>query len=121
MSCRLFAGILAAVILGCASWGLLPRWRLEREDRDVAIVADFRDIVPLALGAGVSVDGALALLKEKGLRGLMVSELTGEDTANGVGPVAAVVVPGGGNGAALTRLSVEEGFPQASRAGAPFW
>lgn len=109
--------MLAAVILGCAGWGLLPRWRLERGDRDVAIIADFRDIVPLALGAGVSVDGALALLKEKGLRGLMVSELTGEDTANGVGPVAAAAVPGGGNGAALTRLSVEEGFPQAGRAG----
>ena len=109
--------MVAAVILGCAGWGLLPRWRLERGDRDVAIIADFRDIVPLALGAGVSVDGALALLKEKGLRGLMVSELTGEDTANGVGPVAAAAVPGGGNGAALTRLSVEEGFPQAGRAG----
>lgn len=117
MSCRLFAGILAAVILGCAGWGLLPRWRLEREDRDVAIVADFRDIVPLALGAGVSVDGALALLKEKGLRGLMVGELTGEDAASGVGPVAAAAVRGAGGGAALTRLSVEDGFPQADRAG----
>ena len=116
LSCRLFAGILAAVILGCAGWGLLPRWRLERGDRDVAIIADFRDIVPLALGAGVSVDGALALLKEKGLRGLMVGELTGEDTASGVGPVAAAAVRGG-SGAALTRLSVEEGFPQAGRAG----
>ncbi len=117
MSCRLFAGILATVILGCAGWGLLPRWRLEREDRDVAIVADFRDIVPLALGAGVSVDGALALLKEKGLRGLMVGELTGEDAASGVGPVAAAAVRGAGGGAALTRLSVEDGFPQADRAG----
>ena len=117
LSCRLFAGMVAAVILGCAGWGLLPRWRLERGDRDVAIIADFRDIVPLALGAGVSVDGALALLKGKGLRGLMVSELTGEDTANGVGPVAAAAVHGGGNGAALTRLSVQEGFPQAGRAG----
>ncbi len=117
LSCRLFAGILAAVILGCAGWGLLPRWRLEREDRDVAIVADFRDIVPLALGAGVSVDGALALLKEKGLRGLMVGELTGEDAASGVGPVAAAAVRGAGGGAALTRLSVEDGFPQADRAG----
>ncbi|WP_299079772.1 DUF5693 family protein [uncultured Fretibacterium sp.] len=117
LSCRLFAGILAAVILGCAGWGLLPRWRLEREDRDVAIVADFRDIVPLALGAGVSVDGALALLKEKGLRGLMVGELTGEDAASGVGPVAAAAVRGAGGVAALTRLSVEDGFPQADRAG----
>ena len=117
LSCRLFAGILAAVILGCAGWGLLPRWRLEREDRDVAIVADFRDIVPLALGAGVSVDGALALLKEKGLRGLMVGELTGEDATSGVGPVAAAAVRGAGGGAALTRLSVEDGFPQADRAG----
>ena len=116
LSCRLFAGILAAVILGCAGWGLLPRWRLEREDRDVAIVADFRDIVPLALGAGVSVDGALALLKEKGLRGLMVGELTGEDATSGVGPVVAAAVRGG-SGAALTRLSVEDGFPQADRAG----
>lgn len=116
MSCRLFAGILAAVILGCAGWGLLPRWRLEREDRDVAIVADFRDIVPLALGAGMSVDGALALLKEKGLRGLMVGELTGEDATSGVGPVAAAAVRGAGGVAALTRLSVEDGFPQADRA-----
>ena len=108
--------MVAVVILGCTGWGLLPRWRLEHGDRDVAIIADFRDIVPLALGAGVSVDGALALLKEKGLRGLMVGELTGEDTASGVGPVAAAAVRGG-SGAALTRLSVEDGFPQAGRAG----
>ena len=47
----------------------------------------------------------------------MVSELTGEDTANGVGPVAAAAVHGGGNGAALTRLSVQESFPQAGKAG----
>ena len=105
--------MVAVVILGCTGWGLLPRWRLEHGDRDVAIIADFRDIVPLALGAGVSVDGALALLKEKGLRGLMVGELTGEDTASGVGPVAAAAVRGG-SGAALTR---EDGFPQAGRAG----
>ena len=85
LSCRLFAGMLTAVILGCAVWGLLPRWRLEAGDRDVAIIADFRDVLSLAEGAGKSVDEALALLKEKGLRGLMVGDLTGEDVANGVG------------------------------------
>ena len=116
LSCRLFAGMLTAVILGCAVWGLLPRWRLEAGDRDVAIIADFRDVLSLAEGSGKSVDEALALLKEKGLRGLMVGDLTGEDIANGLGPVEAAAVRDGRDGASVTRLTVVPGFPYADRA-----
>lgn len=118
LSCRLFAGILAAAILGGAVWGLLPRWRLEAGDREVAIIADFRDVLPLARSAGKSVDEALTLLKERGLRGLMVSELTGEDAANGVGPVETSAFRSGEDGAAVTRLSVAADFPHAERASA---
>lgn len=116
LTIRLFAGILTAVILGASVWGLLPRWRLEGEDKNVAIIADFRDVLPLALGAGMPLDEALSLLKAKGLRGLMVSELTGEDAANGVGPVE-VAASRGADGAALSRLTLSPAFPQSGRAG----
>ena len=108
---RLFAGILAVVILGASGWGLLPRWRLESEDRNVAIIADFRDVLPLALGAGMPLDEALSLLKGKGLRGLMVSELTGEDAANGVGPVE-IAAGRGGDGAILVVSAADGPMPQ---------
>ena len=116
LSCRLFSGMLTAAILGCAVWGLLPRWRLEAGDRDVALIADFRDVLSLARGAGKSVDEALALLKENGLRGLMVGELTGEDAIQGIGPVELSPVRDGRDGGALTRPVVAPDFPYADRA-----
>lgn len=116
LSFRLFAGILIVAVLGCAGWALLPRWRLESGDRDVAIVADFRDVLPLARSSGRSVDEALALLKEKGLRGLMVSELTGEDASNGVGPAVVSPARDGADGAAVVRVAVAGDAPHADRA-----
>ena len=82
-SCFFWGVLLAAA--ACAGWGLLPRWRMERADRTVAIIADFREVLPLARAAGLTVEEALSRLRERGICGLMVSELTGEDAINGMG------------------------------------
>lgn len=67
--------------------GLLPRLEAEKRNTDLAVIADFRDILPLAQEADLSVDQALSFLKQKGLTGLMVGEFTGEDILNGIGPL----------------------------------
>lgn len=88
-------GVILSMVAVCAIVGLMPRLRAERADRSVAIIADFREVLPLARMAGMSVSEALALLKERGLRGLMVSELTGEDAMHGVGPATIMSSRGG--------------------------
>ncbi|MBQ9564654.1 MAG: hypothetical protein IJU98_03605 [Synergistaceae bacterium] len=107
MSRRLFSGTLLLVIAACAAWGLLPRLRLESGDRAVAILVDYREVVPLARGAGVSVEEALALLKERGARGMMVSELTGDDAAHGLGLAELTSVRDS------TRIAILPGAPSA--------
>ena len=84
LSSCFFWGVLLAAVL-CAAWGLSPRWRLERADRTVAILADFREVLPLARAAGLTPEEGLSRLKERGIGGLMVSELTGEDAVHGIG------------------------------------
>ncbi|MBQ7263868.1 MAG: hypothetical protein IJR14_09150, partial [Synergistaceae bacterium] len=83
---RMFVVAVLSLAAVCAAVGLLPRWKVERDDRTVAVIADFREVLPLARAAGMSADEALDMLKERGLRGLMVSELTGGDALHGVGP-----------------------------------
>jgi hypothetical protein len=82
------AGVLSAVLL-CAGIALRPRLDLEKENRDVAIIAVYRDIPPVAQSAGLSAEEALEFLKKKGLGGLMAGELTGDDFLSGIGPVSA--------------------------------
>ncbi|RRD63552.1 DUF5693 family protein [Fretibacterium sp. OH1220_COT-178] len=115
ISHRCFVGLVVLSIAVCSAYGLWGRWRLEAGNTAVAIVADFRDVLPLARVSGVSVDEALALLKERGLRGLMVGELTGKDSFNGVGPVA--LSSAREDGIEGTRLFLDPGFPYFERAG----
>lgn len=115
ISHRCFVGLVVLSIAVCSAYGLWGRWRLEAGNTAVAIVADFRDVLPLAQVSGVPVDEALALLKERGLRGLMVGELTGKDSLNGVGPVALSAARE--DGVEGTRLSLVPGFPYFERAG----
>ena len=112
MSRRLFVGLILLFAAACSLWGLLPRWRVERVNDSVAIITDFRSILPLAESAGLSVDEALSRLKECGLRGLMVSELTGDDLMNGVGPASLVSLGGGVQEREGVLVSVLPGAPR---------
>ena len=89
MSRRCFLWLTLLFAVACALPGLLPRWRAEGANRTVAIVTDFRSILPLARSAGLSTSEALSRLKGKGVSGLMVSELAGEaepEAGRGGGP-----------------------------------
>ncbi|MCR5347513.1 MAG: DUF5693 family protein [Fretibacterium sp.] len=108
-SCFFWVGLLAVAV--CSVWGLLPRWRLERTDRTVAVLADYREILPMAQGAGLSVEEALSRLKERGLCGLMVSELTGDDVFLGMGWARLEPVnpgPGGERGTLISLLPAQQ-------------
>jgi hypothetical protein len=70
----------------CSGYGLLPRLELERSNRNVAIVVDYREMLPMAQEAGLSPEATLAFLKKKGIGGLMVKEYTAEDTQYEIGP-----------------------------------
>ncbi len=79
----LFEKILMPVILACAVYALLPRVSVENSNRNVAILTDFREVHSLAMASDKTVDEVLSMLKEKGLSGIMVSELTGDDIIKG--------------------------------------
>ena len=81
----LFTIILFACVIACASYGLVKRVKLERDNNNIAIVADYREVAGLAKNAGLDVDEAIQLLIKNGVRGLMVSELTGDNITHGVG------------------------------------
>jgi hypothetical protein len=83
---RVLTVCLLAVVAICAGIGLWPRLALERNNRDVAIVIDYRDIVPLAQDQGISTKEALDFLKGKGVGGLMVKEFTIDDAPLDLGP-----------------------------------
>ncbi|MBQ3654658.1 MAG: hypothetical protein II954_09610 [Synergistaceae bacterium] len=82
---KIFAGLLVVAVIGCAVYGLIPRVRLEQENNNVSIVADFREISTLAKNSGITVDEAIAILMRNGITGLMVSELTGDNVYRGIG------------------------------------
>ena len=108
------------LILICSVLGLLPRLNLERDNRKVAIIVDYRDIPPLAQGSGFSISETLALLAEKGVGGLMAGEFTGEDILSGLGPVemrpAASHMFDVTEGALGTLFAIPGNFPHADRA-----
>ncbi len=84
---RVFVFFVLVLILFCSGIGLLPRLRLEKDNRSVAILVDYREIPPLAQESGRSVNEALDFLKGKGLGGLMVGDFTGEEILSGLSPV----------------------------------
>ncbi|MCL2009410.1 MAG: DUF5693 family protein [Synergistaceae bacterium] len=75
-----------AFIFACSVIALLPRLALESDNRDAAIIVDYRDIIPLAEEAGISNVEALIFLRDKGVRGLMVSEFTSSDVEYAIPP-----------------------------------
>ncbi len=115
LSARVFMSCVLAAILLCSGIGLLPRLRLEKENRNVAIIADYRDIPPLARKAGLSSTAALGFLKEKGLGGLMVGEFSGEDILSGLGPVEMSPTALRTGGTQGTLFSIPGDLPGASK------
>lgn len=85
MTRKIFTAVLLALILLCACYGLYPRIVLESANNSVAIIADYREITALAKNSGLGVDKAISILKNNGLAGLMVSELTGDSVTHGIG------------------------------------
>ena len=78
--------VVCAFIAFCSVVALLPRLELERENQNVAIVIDYRDIIPLAEEAGISNVDALIYLRERGARGVMVSEFIDGDVEYAIPP-----------------------------------
>ena len=86
LSSRVFMFAACAFILVCSIIALQPRLELERNNRNVAIIVDYRDVIPLAEEAGISNVEALIFLREKGARGVMVSEFTYDDVEYAIPP-----------------------------------
>ncbi len=86
MTRKIFTAVLLTVTLLCACYGLYPRIMLESANSNIAIIADYREISALAKNSGLNVDEAISILKNNGVTGLMVSELTGDSVNHGIGP-----------------------------------
>lgn len=80
-----FTGLVVVALLG--SVGLIPRISAERSNRVAAIVTDMRDVANMARESGVPVSLALEELRSKGLTGVAVGELTGQELLTGMLPV----------------------------------
>ena len=73
----LFAALAAAVALAVA--GLQPRLCAEKNNKTVAFVIDYRDILSLSYQSGQTPDAVLAKLKTLGVAGVCVDEYTGDE------------------------------------------
>ena len=82
---KLFTTLIFLAILACACYGLWPRVQLEKSNNNVAILSDYREVATLAKNSGLTIDEAIEILIRNGVRGLMVSELTGDNVDHGVG------------------------------------
>lgn len=82
---KFFNAAFIALVMAFSFYGLWPRLKLEQNNKNVAIISDYREIVTLAKNSGLSVDKAISILAENGVTGLMVSELTGDSVNHGVG------------------------------------
>ena len=101
---NIFTVMLLVLTLIFSCYGLYPRMRLEALNRNVAILADYREIAALAKNSGLEVDEAVSVLTKNGLTGLMVSELTGDSVTHGVGhaEMKAAGVDGGAEGTIIS-------------------
>jgi hypothetical protein len=79
------AFLLFAVIMSAPD--LFRRVRIETDHRTVGMVAEYRDIVLLSRQAGESVDETWNRVRDAGIVGVCVSELTGKDLAAGFLPM----------------------------------
>ena len=77
--------LLLAVVL-CAG-SLYRRLAVEWSHRSLAIVVDYRDVVLLSRQSGTPPASIYQEMHERGVRGILVSELTGKDLSGGMAPV----------------------------------
>ena len=104
--------LLFACVLVCSCYALWPRVELERENNNVAILADYREVATLARNSGVGVDEALAILKANGIRGLMVSELLGDNIDRGIGQAEMKTAKNPDTGLEGTRITIMPNAPE---------
>lgn len=74
------AALSIAAVLSLA--GLLPRLGAERANRDVAFVAEYKDLVSLSYQSGQNPREVLSSAADAGVLGVTVMEYTGEELAN---------------------------------------
>ncbi|GHS91119.1 hypothetical protein AGMMS49957_17880 [Synergistales bacterium] len=108
---RFLICVLAAILCG-SLWGLRPRLAFERANLDFAVIVDWRDVQSMAQSASVPSLTALRLLKEKGLGGVMVSEMTGDDLLLGASVVR--LAPDGAEGQG-SLLTIPASYPYAKK------
>ena len=106
MNRKIFAGLFIAAVLACSAYGLLPRVRLEHENKNVAIISDYREIATLARNSGLGVDEAIGILMNNGITGMMVSELTGDNIDKGVGQAEMKIMKDSERGTEGTIISI---------------
>ncbi len=73
-----------AIVAVLAAAGLIPRISAERSHSVAAIVTDMRDVANIAREAGIPVPRALEELRSRGLTGVAVGELTGQELFEGM-------------------------------------
>lgn len=74
------AALLIAAVF--ASVGLLPRLRSERDDKTVAFIVEYKDLVALSYQSGRELPDIWGEIASKGVQGISVMEYTGEDLMN---------------------------------------
>lgn len=107
-SVMFLAGMAIVLVLGSA--GLMPRISAERTNSVAAIVTDMRDVTNMARESGKPVSRVLEELRAKGLGGVAVGELTGQELLSGMLPAEY------GSVESLLRGDIPEGLPSDSAA-----
>ncbi|MGI6442329.1 MAG: hypothetical protein GXZ13_04720 [Synergistaceae bacterium] len=62
-----------------ALFGLIPRYTAEKGNKTVALIAEYKDLVSLALQEGKSEEEIWSKLKNEGMVGIAIPEYTGEE------------------------------------------
>lgn len=78
--CLFFTALLIAACF--ATFGLLPRLRAERDNKTIAFVIEYKDMVSLSYQSGRDTLDIWREIASKGAHGITVMEYTGEDLMN---------------------------------------
>lgn len=78
--CLLFLALLIAVCF--AAFGILPRLRAERENKTIAFVVEYKDMISLSSQSGREPLDVWREIASKGVHGITIIEYTGEELMN---------------------------------------
>lgn len=87
VSWRRFFAIAVALGVALSLPGLAVRWRSEVARKSSVIAVDWKQIPALASSGGVQPTVSLRTLMDRGIRGMFVGELTGQELENGALPI----------------------------------